>query len=128
MRDILPGDSQVYISQMIPIWFPVITSYSIHYTKLYEQHPTKDGSYVIASTFYSAIFKTSPLNAYNKTIDSKNAEIIQNTAYDYVIKNLDVYKLKQNTLKVKYERTANGEYLVHCDANYPNACSSYNFV
>ncbi len=87
------------------------------------QHPTKDGSYVIASTFYSAIFKTSPLNAYNKTIDSKNAEIIQNTAYDYVIKNLDVYKLKQNTLKVKYERTANGEYLVHCDANYPNACS-----
>lgn len=92
---------------------------------LYEedlQHPTFFGSYLIASTFYSAIFKTSPINAYKKSLSGPVAEKIQNLAFDYVMKNLDNYKLKKNTLKVKYERTAKGEYLVHCEANYPNAC------
>ncbi len=92
---------------------------------LYEsdmQHPTFSGSYVVASTFYSAIFKTSPLNAYRKNLDEHTANQIQNLAFDYVNKNLDRYKLKRNTLRVKYERTKDGEYLVHCEANYPNSC------
>jgi hypothetical protein len=87
-----------------------------------QQHPTFYGSYLIASTFYSAIFKTSPVNAYRKSLNEQTATKIQSLAYDYVMSNLDNYKLKKNTLKVRYERTSNGEYLVHCEANYPNAC------
>lgn len=91
---------------------------------LYEQdmqHPTIHGSYLTASTFYTAIFKTSPEKAYTKNMSQEEASVLQRTAYDYVMNNLDAYKLKNNTLKVKHERSKKGEYLVHCEANYPCA-------
>ena len=119
-----------YLSQIYDL--PIVPVGDVHREirkktniNLYEedmQHPTFSASYMVASTFYSAIFKTSPLNAYGKNLDKETATKIQSIAYDYVSKNLEQYKLKRNTLKVKYERTADGEYLAHCEAIYPNAC------
>lgn len=86
------------------------------------QHPTIHGSYLTASTFYAAIFKSSPEKAYYKNMSEEEAIVLQQTAYDYVMNSLDEYKLRQNTLKVKNERSKKGEYLVHCEANYP--CSN----
>lgn len=86
-----------------------------------QQHPTLQGSYLIASAFYSAIFKSSPEKCYSKNLDEKDATLLQTSAYNYIINNLDEYKLKQNTLRVKPERNSKGEFYVHCEANYPCA-------
>lgn len=112
--------------------FPIVPVGDVHRLvrsntdiNLYEedmQHPTFNGSYMVACTFYSAIFKTSPINAYRKSLSEPVANKLQSIAFDYVSKNLDTYKLKRNTLRVKYERTKDGEYLAHCEAIYPNAC------
>jgi len=91
---------------------------------LYEkdfQHPTLNGSYLIACTVYSAIFKAPPLKAYKGKVRKRNAKLIQQTAYDFVMEHLDAFKLTQNTLKVKGVRTSMGEFYVHCEANYPRS-------
>lgn len=89
-----------------------------------KQHPTLLASYMIASTFYSAIFKNSPLNAYIPSgLDLKKAENIQKTAYSVVSKSIDKYDLRKNTLDVKFERTKTGAYFAYCKSYYANAKS-----
>lgn len=88
-----------------------------------NQHPAINGSYLIACSFYAAIFKSSPEDGFISTVDPKVAQIIQQGAFNYISTNLDRYNLKQNTLEVKYERTSNGHYLANCKSNYPNAQS-----
>lgn len=94
--------------------YPSINLYQPDY-----QHPTIYGSYLIASTFYSAIFKASPAKGDYSKIDEAEASEIQSTAYNYVINHIDEYKLGNNTLKVKSERDHKGRFYVHCEANYP---------
>jgi hypothetical protein len=87
-----------------------------------KQHPTLNGSYLIASTFYSAIFKSSPINSFVSTLTPTIAETLQRSAYNVVNNSLDVYKLRNNTLDVSYEQTKAG-YFAYCKAFYPNATS-----
>lgn len=88
-----------------------------------EHHPTKLGSYVVACSFYAAIFRTSPLGGFSSDIPDKTAADIQNTAYNYVISHLTENKLDRNILDVKYALTKDGKYQVLCSANYPKATS-----
>lgn len=93
-----------------------------------NQHPALNGSYLIACSFYAAIFKSSPEDAFISKVDPKVAQIIQKGAYNYINDNLDRYNLKQNTLEVKYERTSKGQYLANCKSHYPNAqCVHWDF-
>jgi len=84
-----------------------------------HQHPSLFGSYVIASTFYSAIFKASSERGDFAKIGADEASKIQSTAFDYVINNLDDYPLRNNTLRVKSNRDQMGNFDVVCEANYP---------
>jgi hypothetical protein len=86
-----------------------------------DQHPTMIGSYLVACSFYSAIFKSSPLEGFASSIDLKDAEIIQRAAYQVVSNNIDTYRLRDNTLDVTYERTKSNTYFAYCKAFYPNA-------
>lgn len=88
-----------------------------------DQHPTLTGSFLVACTFYSAIFKSSPLEGYSSSLDTKDADLIQRAAYEVVTNSIDTYKLRQNTLEVKYERTKSNAYFVFCKAYYPYAKS-----
>lgn len=93
-----------------------------------ERHPSFEGSYLIACSFYSAIFKAPPLVKYSGKSSRRKVKVLQQSAYDYVMANLDTFKLMQNTLHVEFERTKKGEYMVRCEANYPNAVSlSWDF-
>ena len=57
-------------------------------------HPSIYGSYIAACTFYSCIYKSSPLNSHcPKKIEQIHALNIQQTAADYVFQNLDYYNL-----------------------------------
>jgi len=99
--------------------------------ELYDEdlrHPSDQGSYLIACSFYAAIFKSLPKSSFSGKIKKREAKRLQAAAYNYVINHLDTFKLKQNTLSVESERTRKGEYLVHYSANYPNARSiSWSF-
>lgn len=87
------------------------------------QHPNLIGSYLIASGFYSAIFKSSPVSGYFPKIDTAIAVKIQNTAFKYISKNLDTFLLNKNSLDFNYERTKKGEYFINATANFPEADS-----
>lgn len=87
------------------------------------QHPNLMGSYLIASGFYSSIFKSSPLGGYFPKIDSALAVKIQNTSYRYVNKYLDTFKLNKNSLDFNYERTKKGEFFATGKAYFSDADS-----
>ena len=94
--------------------------------KLYQddgQHPTINGSYLCASTFYTSIFKGTAENSYIPTMDSVIAKNIQQLSFIEVSKNLDTFKLNLNTLKVFSERTKNGLYIVQGISNFKKADS-----
>jgi hypothetical protein len=59
-----------------------------------KQHPSLYGSYIAACTFYSCIYKETPLNGLSpKKIEPIHALNIQQTAADYVFQNFDLYNL-----------------------------------
>lgn len=88
-----------------------------------QHHPSKVGSYLVASSFYSAIFRSSPEGGYAAGLDEKIALNIQRTAYNYIKNNLKEYKLDSNIVDVSYKFTKQGKYEAVCSANYPNALS-----
>ena len=88
-----------------------------------EQHPTPYGSYLIASTFYSSIFKASPEGASTENLEPEKVKLIQKTAFDYVNLNVDYYRLKLNTFEIKTETTSKHSYYVHCKSYFENADS-----
>lgn len=93
-----------------------------------EHHPTKVGSYVVASSFYSAIFRSTPEGGYTAGLPDNMALSIQKTAYDYVKNHLMNYKLDRDILDVDYKFTRDGKYQVVCSANFPNSTNlQWNF-
>jgi hypothetical protein len=89
--------------------------------KLYQedqQHPNINGSYIAATSFYSSIFKASSENSYIPQMDSVIAKKIQQLSFAEVSKNLDTFKLNQNTIKVDTELTKKGEYLASGFSNF----------
>jgi len=88
-----------------------------------QHHPTKIGSYIVASSFYSAIFRSSPEGGYTAGLDDKMALNIQRTAYSYVKDHLSEYNLDSNIVEVSYKFTNEGKYEAVCYANYPEATS-----
>ena len=83
-------------------------------------HPSSYGSYMIACSFYSAMFKEFPEDAYTGSIANDEAKLLQTSAFNYVMKNIDTFKLDKNTLTVRFERTEMGKYYATCTANYTN--------
>ncbi len=80
---------------------------------LYAQdlaHPNINGSYLIATTFYEAIFNESTERIYTSTVKSDYAQIIKKEANMYLSKWRNQYRLNDNRFELKPYITANGEY------------------
>ena len=91
-----------------------------------RQHPNLFGSYLIANTFYTSIFKNSPENGFVPSkIDSVTARRIQRISFSSISTILDTFKLNQNTIKFHFERNKKGEFIASGNANYPFADSLY---
>jgi hypothetical protein len=59
-----------------------------------NSHPNPYGSYLAACTFFTAVYKESPLGGiYPKKIEPPFTEHIQKTTEDYVLKNITTYNL-----------------------------------
>jgi hypothetical protein len=98
-------------------------------TSLYQednQHPNLYGSYLVANSFFTAIFKTNPENAFIPSrIDTLIAKRIQRTAFSVISNVLDTFNLNQNTMKFHFERTRKGEFIATGSANFPYADSLF---
>ncbi|GEM_PF-174433 len=93
---------------------------------LYEgdfQHPNPRGSYLIACSFYSAIFKSTPFNAYYKDIEEEEAIELQRISSEYVLNHLHDYKLDRDVYSLKYFWTNKGKLGVKGETNFPDAKS-----
>ena len=88
-----------------------------------KQHPSLAGSYLAASCFYSALFKTEPNLNFTAKLDPKQAAIIQEIAGVQVLMNKSRYKINQNTVELEVKLSPEEKKVVHLSANYPNATS-----
>lgn len=89
-----------------------------------NQHPMPVASYLVASSFYSAIFKSAPTDSYvPKAVKPEEAKLMQNAAFTIVNGSIDNYKLRKNTLEVAFERTMSGAFYAYCKSHYANATS-----
>jgi hypothetical protein len=124
--------SEIFNIPLVPVglvWKEIRKNYpSLNLYDKDEAHPNRNGSYLAACTFYSAIFHESSVGAVTSTISSKNAEIIQLVASNYVMANLNSLKLNMNTWDVNDETTKDTKYVAHCSATFPNATAiTWNF-
>lgn len=93
-------------------------------TKLYEedgQHPTEMASYLIASTFYAAIFNESPAGDYNGKVLYSDAQKIHKSVAKVVLADPQKYKLNQGQVKVKAVTLPNAECVLYVNSNFPQA-------
>lgn len=90
-----------------------------------KQHPSLAGSYLAASCFYAALFKTEPNLSFTAKLDPKHAAVIQEIAGVQVLMNKTRYKINQNTVELEVKLSAGEKKVVHLSANYPNAKSVF---
>ncbi len=88
-----------------------------------EFHPTKIGSYIVATSFFSAIFRQTPVGGYTASIADKVALSIQKIAYDYVKGHLNEYKLDRDVYDISSTFTKDGRFSLTGRASFPNAKS-----
>lgn len=86
-----------------------------------QQHPTIFGSYAIATTFYSAIFRTAPVDAYHKGLSKEDAFAIQKTAYEYVSSNIREFRLDDEYHNIDFSWTETGKLKVNLFSVYRQA-------
>jgi hypothetical protein len=88
-----------------------------------KQHPSLAGSYLAASCFYAALFKTEPTVGFTAKLDPKQAATLQDIAGTLVLMNKYRYKINQNTVELDVRLSPDDKKVVHLNANYPNATS-----
>ena len=92
--------------------FPTINLYAPD-----QAHPSQFGSYVAACTFYTCIYKESPIDAFfPKKVEDTEAEEIQKTAAAYVLTyypkyNLDTIQIPPIDIKPKLDFKINEKWL-----------------
>jgi hypothetical protein len=88
-------------------------------------HPSPIGSYLVACTFYTSIFKKGLDGDIHETYPVEQVKTIHEVVYNYVLSNLESCKLNVNSFFVV--KTANSpsskKYKISCKANYPKADS-----
>lgn len=88
-----------------------------------KAHPSKNGSYLSACTFYASMFKESPEGAMTSTISNAIAPILQKAAGEFVLKSFERYRLSQNFHSFNWSTTPQGEYVLKGVASFQNASS-----
>lgn len=84
-------------------------------------HPSINGSFLIASTFYEAIFNESSEKIFTQTVKTEYAALIKKQVHSFLSKNREVYKLNENRFDLKPYITSKGEYVLELSANFINA-------
>ena len=100
------------------VWKHVRSTSSIDLYAPDRAHPSKDGSYLIATTFYNAIFDESNEHIFTNTISVKYAEIIKREAKVYVQTHRHKYHLDRDKITLKSWISKEGEYMLYYSSSY----------
>ncbi len=103
------------------VWKHVKGISSIDLYALDRAHPSKDGSYLIATTFYNAIFDESNEHVFTNTISANYAETIKREAKNYVSTHRQKYHLERNKITVKSWVSKEGEYMLYFSSTYADS-------
>lgn len=90
-------------------------------------HPSKKGSFLAASTFFSAFYDEENRNYRPRGISKKMAKFISNQAYDLVHENRAYYSLDDQESVVHWKFNEDGTVAANFRAAFPNALS-YKWV
>lgn len=94
-------------------------------------HPSAHGSYAAACTFYTAIYRESPIDSkFPKKVEDTEAQNIQKTAASYVLSyynnyNLDTIQIPKNEKDPKLDFTINEKWLSISIYNKTSGGSKY---
>ena len=88
-----------------------------------KQPPSLAGSYLAASCFYAALFKTEPNVGFSAKLDQKQAAILGEIAGAYVLMNKNRYQINKNSVEIEVKLNDENKKVVYLTANYPNANS-----
>lgn len=75
-------------------------------------HPSKNGSYLIANTFFKAIFNDSSKKLFSSNLDAKDAKIINKTVDSYLSDNFDFESHKHDLFVITETEDYSIEYKV----------------
>jgi len=91
----MADDNSSEISAVGPVWNYIRTNFpSIELYSADESHPNATGTYAGALSFYSAIFRKSPLNVtYNSTVSIANAALIKEAVEEVVFQNMEQWNI-----------------------------------
>lgn len=92
-----------------------------------DQHPSLFGSYAVANSFYSAIFRNSPRNAYHKGISKEDAAIIQELSYSIIDSTRNEYGLDRDFYEIRYDWNDEGNLVVNTQSNFGLADVTWDF-
>lgn len=85
--------------------------------ELYDKdraHPSKNGSYATACTFYSALFDDSPQGVYTGTVSAGIGSRLQKAAAKIVLPDPQKYGLNKETIRLKTVTHVNGDNHLYC--------------
>ena len=111
----------LYSVPVVPVglvWRQVKKNSSIDLYAPDRAHPSKNGSYLIASTFYNAIFEESNEDVFTSSITSDNAEIIKKEAKSFISENRTRYNLESNRFLIKSSVTETGEFILNFSTSF----------
>jgi hypothetical protein len=86
-------------------------------------HPSPEGSYLIACTFYVSLFRKSLDGAFTNGVPATKVSQIHRICYDFVLTNVDQYKLRENSFFVQKVYHKNAPRSIRCKAYYEKADS-----
>lgn len=107
---IMAEDNEASIAPVAKVWRNIRQNHpGIELYIADESHPTNNGSFVAACTFYAMLFGKDPaLTTYNFTLSATNAAIIKNTSKAIVYDSLSFWTRFDDLPAARFTGTVNG--------------------
>ena len=106
------------------VWREVRSNEEIQLYDKDQMHPSVMGSHLIATTFYTSIFKKkSKYELVFKGGNTKNMTFIDEMAYNYILANPSPHHLNSNELILSAETRNRKEFYLLANALYPGSSS-----
>jgi hypothetical protein len=115
----------VFNAPVVPVgmvWKEVRQNTRINLYANDRAHPSRNGSYLIASTFYGAIFNE-PIGkkVFTSTVKRRFAKQIKKEMFDYIANHREEYNLDKNRFEIIAYTNDNGEYVLDFIGHFPDA-------
>lgn len=125
---IMAEDNHAAIAPVAKVWRQLRTNHSnIELYTSDESHPSNNGSFAAACTFYAVLFGKNPeLTTYNFSVNATNAAIIKSVAKQIVFDSLDYWYRFKEKLKADFSFSINDNTVTF--NNISQNANSYSWI